>query len=263
MKSTNVFAKFIVITSVLAALILASTIPASAGSNGQQISIYACKADRISIRGYNQNGQAQTKTFDKSTDSCGWYNITGWWWKGPVSVYAYYYVTPEYPYYFGQNVRVQIPTSQSNNDWVSVNVPTPTTRQWMVWRAATWVTDSVPYNNQKYHDGYRQDCSGYVSFAWSLPTSYSGDNWRSFAYQINFDNLQPGDVLDNPQKGDLGHMILFVGWVDKSVGSFTGSEENGWYGYTRKSTFTLNKSTGVVREGSYTYPGNYIAITKK
>ncbi len=265
MKSATRFTRFVVMALVLTALLLASTTLALAGSNGQQISIYACKADRITIQGYNHNGQWQTKTFDKSTSSCGWYDVTGWWWKGTVDVYAYYYVTSEYPYYLGQKISVNVPTSQNNYDWVDVNIPTPTSRQWIQWRAVTWVKDGVPYDNTKYHDGYRQDCSGYVSFAWSLSKSYTGDDWRSFANQINLDSLQPGDAIDNPQKGDLGHMILFMGWIDKKAGTFVGFEENGYYGFTRKSTYALNTSTGVVKDvnSNFTYPGTYIAITKK
>jgi len=254
------------ITLVLAMVILFTSMPtekAAAGSNGQQISIYACDANGITIQGYNQGGKWQTTTLSKSTSSCGWYNVTGWWWKGNVNVYAFYYVTTEYPSYLGQSVSVNVPSSQSNSDFVYVNVPTPTARQWMQWRALTWVKDGVPYDNTKIHDGYRQDCSGYVSFAWSLSRSYTTDNWRSFAGNIKFDDMQPGDALNNPEKGDLGHVILFMGWVDRKAGTFVGFEENGYYGYTRKSTYTLNTSTGVIKDGTYTYPGTYIAITRK
>lgn len=258
----NLF-RFLLLSAMVAASLLTSATPAMAGSNGQQISIYACKANEITIRGYNQNNQWQTKTLNKEISKCGLYDITGWWWKGNVEVTASYYVTPEYPTYPGQTVTVNIPKSQSNNDYVTVNIPTPTPRQWVQWRAETWVKDTVAYDNRKEHDGYRQDCSGYVSFAWSLSKSYSGDVWQSFANKIDFNNMQIGDALDNPEPGDAGHMILFMGWVDKNAGTFVGFEENGYHGYTRKSIFTLNPSSSTINEGNYAYPGYYIAITKK
>jgi hypothetical protein len=255
--------RYVVMISVVAALFLTSATPAMAGSNGQQISIYACNANGIVIQGYNQDNQWQTKTLSKEISKCGWFEISGWWWKGNVDVIATYYVTPEYPSFPGQSVTVNIPKSQSNNDFVTVNIPTPTARQWVQWRAETWVKDAVVYDNSKQHDGYRQDCSGYVSFAWSLSKSYSGDVWQSFANQIDFNNLQTGDALDNPEPGNNGHMLLFMGWVDKNAGTFVGFEENGYYGFARKSTYTLNSSNGTIKEGNYAYPGAYIAITKK
>ena len=32
--------------------------------------------------------------------------------------------------------------------------------------AKTWLNPAVPYSQSAYHNGYRTDCSGYVSMAW-------------------------------------------------------------------------------------------------
>ena len=58
-------------------------------------------------------------------------------------------------------------------------------------------------------------------------------------------------------------MILFLGWVDKKAGTFSGAEESQRYGFTRRSTYTLNAATGVIVEGTSTYSGTYIAISRK
>ena len=162
MKNATSFMRFILMAVVLGSLILTSTTTVSAGSRGQQITIYACNADRIYIYGPNQNNVKTPYTLNKSSSVCGWYNINSMWWEGLVTVTAYYYVSPEYPYYAGQSVVTNVPIKQQNSDWVSVNIPTPTTRQWISWRAQTWVNDHVSYNQGSYHDGYRQDCSGFV-----------------------------------------------------------------------------------------------------
>ncbi len=49
-----------------------------------------------------------------------------------------------------------------------------TTRAEIIKRAKNWVAAKVPYSmNAYWSDGYRQDCSGYVSMAWKLP----GNEW--------------------------------------------------------------------------------------
>lgn len=63
-------------------------------------------------------------------------------------------------------------------------------------------------------DPYRTDCSGFVSWSWSLPSP--GRTTYGFApYQtdittvINVDDLLPGDALNNEN-----HVILFGGWAN-------------------------------------------------
>ncbi|MEU5435689.1 peptidoglycan-binding protein [Streptomyces sp. NPDC020719] len=94
----------------------------------------------------------------------------------------------------------------------------PMTRADIVNRAKKWVTAQVPYSMDEYwSDGYRQDCSGFVSMAWNLGTNEWTGSLASFAVRITKDELQPGDMLlfhnpDNPTRGS--HVVLFGGWTD-------------------------------------------------
>ncbi|WP_371652906.1 MULTISPECIES: peptidoglycan-binding protein [unclassified Streptomyces] len=94
----------------------------------------------------------------------------------------------------------------------------PMNRADIINRAKKWVTAQVPYSMEKYwSDGYRQDCSGFVSMAWSLGTNEWTGSLGSFAVRITKEELQPGDMLlfhnpDNPTKGS--HVVIFGGWTD-------------------------------------------------
>ncbi|WP_329033192.1 peptidoglycan-binding protein [Streptomyces sp. NBC_01725] len=85
-------------------------------------------------------------------------------------------------------------------------------------RAKRWVSAKVPYSMTKYwSDGYRQDCSGYVSMAWNL----DGNEWTGslsrFGTRIDRSDLQPGDILlfHNPKDPNKGsHVTIFGGWTD-------------------------------------------------
>ncbi|MEU1187844.1 peptidoglycan-binding protein [Streptomyces sp. NPDC005859] len=99
----------------------------------------------------------------------------------------------------------------------SVRTP-PTTRAEIIRRAREWVSAEVPYSmNAYWYDGYRQDCSGFVSMAWNL----SGNEWTGSLHQygtrITEEELQPGDILlfhnpSDPEKGS--HVVIFGGWTD-------------------------------------------------
>ena len=259
MKTSN-FYKIAVMVFV-SVVLLVSTVPVSAGSNGQQIAILACEANKLVVKGYNQFGSLATHTITKSTSDCTWHKITGWWWKGEITITPYYYVTSEYPSYKAGAKRYDIPVYKTS-DWVNIRILPPSARLKMLWRANTWVKDKVPYSQANYHDGYRQDCSGYTSFAWGLSKSYTTSSILSQnqAYQISYDNLLPGDAL-NSSGG--GHVVIFIRWVDKSAGVFDAYEENAYYGKAhRTNNITLNKTTGRISISGYTYPGTYIAIRK-
>ncbi|MFE3737410.1 peptidoglycan-binding protein [Streptomyces sp. NPDC059134] len=96
--------------------------------------------------------------------------------------------------------------------------PRTSTRAEIINRAKLWVNAKVPYSMEKYwSDGYRQDCSGYVSMAWNL----AGNEWTGslaeFGVRIEREELQPGDMLlfHNPADPNKGsHVTLFGGWTD-------------------------------------------------
>ncbi|MQY32254.1 hypothetical protein SRB17_01980 [Streptomyces sp. RB17] len=109
-------------------------------------------------------------------------------------------------------------------------VPTPaTTRTKIISRAKIWVAAQVPYSMTDYWtDGYRQDCSGYVSMAWGLPGNEWTGSLDQFGVKIAKEELEPGDILlyhnpDNPEKGS--HVVIFGGWTDYTHTSYTVYEQ--------------------------------------
>ena len=100
------------------------------------------------------------------------------------------------------------------------------TRDEVIQRAQSWVSENVPYNQGAYYSdsngSYREDCSGYVSMAWDLSSSMVTQTLPEVSTQIDSSQLQPGDALDYTAE----HVILFGGWVDQSAGTFTYYAEN-------------------------------------
>ncbi|MFE2912998.1 peptidoglycan-binding protein [Kitasatospora indigofera] len=103
------------------------------------------------------------------------------------------------------------------------------TREQIIARAQGWVDQKVPYSMSTYwSDGYRQDCSGYVSMAWGLAASETTWTLPGLADRITKDELQPGDVLifnnpSNPQAGS--HVTIFGGWADAARTSYLAYEQ--------------------------------------
>jgi len=85
-----------------------------------------------------------------------------------------------------------------------------------------WVSAKVPYDQGGRHDGYREDCSGFVSAAWELskPGPVTQD-FHDYAKQIAKDSLLPGDCLLFAAE----HVVLFGGWVDSAKTQYTAYEE--------------------------------------
>jgi hypothetical protein len=113
-------------------------------------------------------------------------------------------------------------------------VPAPTqtpktTRTEIINRAKKWIEAKVPYSMSDYwEDGYRQDCSGFVSMAWNLGSNEWTGSLDKFGVKISKEELQPGDMLlfhnpDNPERGS--HVVLFGGWTDYTHEYYTAYEE--------------------------------------
>jgi hypothetical protein len=93
---------------------------------------------------------------------------------------------------------------------------------------SVWPMGGVPYSQSTIHqpDGYRADCSGYVSMCWAIPLNAPGswggmntvslvtDGWM---HEINPNDLRPGDAIGRcgpGTAGDDGHVQLFTRWLN-------------------------------------------------
>lgn len=99
------------------------------------------------------------------------------------------------------------------------------TRCEAITRAQSWVDAAVPYSQNSWFanafGSYRQDCSGYVSMAWALPTSMVTWTLPQVSTQLgSFDDLQPGDAVNRTSS----HVMLFKEWVQPGV-SYKAYEE--------------------------------------
>ena len=90
-------------------------------------------------------------------------------------------------------------------------------------RAQYWVDQGYTYSQSNYDTdaagrSYRDDCSGLVSEAWHLSTSYVTADFNvdnSLWHTIPWDSMQPGDAyVEHDSTRD--HIELFYGWVNPS-----------------------------------------------
>ncbi|MFJ8614413.1 peptidoglycan-binding protein [Streptomyces clavifer] len=107
--------------------------------------------------------------------------------------------------------------------------PRTTTRAEIIDRARKWVSAKVPYSMSAYwSDGYRQDCSGYVSMAWNLGTNEWTGSLAAHGTKIARADLQPGDMLlfHNPADPSAGsHVTIFGGWADDTRSHYLAYEQ--------------------------------------
>jgi cell wall-associated NlpC family hydrolase len=123
-------------------------------------------------------------------------------------------------------------------------------RTTIVARGKTWVDRRVPYNQQRTHEGYRMDCSGFISMAWNLrtpgvmTTTLVGD--RTLTKQIAKADLRPGDILvryDSMYK----HAVLFVKWD---------TQDGGRHRFAR-IYHEANSDRGTIQESNQDLANNY------
>jgi hypothetical protein len=86
-----------------------------------------------------------------------------------------------------------------------------------------WVDKNVPYNHTGTYEGYRMDCSGFVSMCWELakPGLYTY-TIQTVSHNITKEQLLPGDAM----LCDSHHIVLFDGWADSAHTHFVAMEEN-------------------------------------
>ena len=122
----------------------------------------------------------------------------------------------------------------------------------MLRRAATWLTadegHQVPYSQTSQWNGYRRDCSGYVSMTLGLGkpgliTTGLANN-RSVTRPITLSELQPGDLLiDDLGDNNSRHVVIFEKWADAAHTSYWAYEQRGGHG-TDHRVLTYGLSTG-------------------
>ncbi len=92
-----------------------------------------------------------------------------------------------------------------------------------------WLWDHVPYSQSEYHEGYRTDCSGFVSMVWRLkesdgsPDSLTTRTLYTVCSAVATSALQPGDAECMPGH----HIFLFLRWYDASHTRMVTLEESG------------------------------------
>ncbi|QMV21383.1 hypothetical protein GQS52_05895 [Streptomyces sp. SCUT-3] len=102
----------------------------------------------------------------------------------------------------------------------AAHTPMRLTRAQIIERASRWTDAAVPYSmSRTWSDGYRQDCSGFVSMAWGLGSNEWTGSLDEYAVRIAREDLRPGDMLlhhDPANPRDGSHVTLFGGWTDPS-----------------------------------------------
>jgi hypothetical protein len=93
-------------------------------------------------------------------------------------------------------------------------------------RAESWVEAGVPYSMDATRDGYRTDCSGFVSMAWGLPESLTTVTLPEVCRPIAASELRAGDVLLNTAPGSAGHVVLFDRWANPQHTAYIGYEQS-------------------------------------
>ena len=147
------------------------------------------------------------------------------------------------------------------------SVSGPISSSEMFSRAQYWVDQGYTYSQSSYDTdaagrSYRDDCSGLVSEAWHLGTSYVTADFNtdnSLWHTIPWDSMQPGDAyVEHDSTRD--HIELFYGWVDSSdhsKGVYKYSFNND--GDTVENPFALN-NRGADGEVGYTSSSGFHAI---
>lgn len=126
-------------------------------------------------------------------------------------------------------------------------------------RAKLWLDAKVPYSMSEYWtDGYRQDCSGYVSMVWNLGTNEWTGSLDKFATKITKAELLPGDMLlfHNPADPNNGsHVVIFGGWADPAQTHYIAYEQ------TRPTTRKLATPYGYWANASKYVPYRFNGVT--
>ncbi|MFF4169871.1 peptidoglycan-binding protein [Streptomyces sp. NPDC001744] len=157
----------------------------------------------------------------------------------------------------GQVATGEAVTGQAVTGEAATGAVRTTTRTEIINRAKGWVAAQVPYSMTAYGaDGYRRDCSGYVSMAWDLGRNEWTGSLGAFGERIDRADLQPGDILlfHNPADPSRGsHVTIFGGWTDYTHTSYLAYEQT--RPHTRKQATPMAYWENGDRYVAYRYKG--------
>ncbi|MFA1539958.1 hypothetical protein [Actinomadura monticuli] len=110
-------------------------------------------------------------------------------------------------------------------------------RSEVIERARSWKphsADRVPYSQVRSHEGYRADCSGYVSMTLGLPKpgqNTVGLTSSRYTERIKMSELKKGDlVMDAEGTNTTRHVVIFEKWANSRHTSYWAYEQRGRYG---------------------------------
>ena len=96
------------------------------------------------------------------------------------------------------------------------------------------------------------DCSGFVSRCWNLKEKYSTNTLSCVSHPIKFDELKPGDILNNPGS----HVILFKEFVNDEKTNIRTIEANVAKAKVTEEEYTADESEdgySVTLDGEISY----------
>ncbi|MFF8955829.1 peptidoglycan-binding protein [Streptomyces sp. NPDC014894] len=132
-----------------------------------------------------------------------------------------------------------------------------TTRAEIIARARGWLAAKVPYSMQAYWtDGYRQDCSGFVSMAWDLARNEWTGSLAQYGVRVERSELRPGDILlfHNPADPTYdSHVTIFGGWNDDARTTYLAYEQA--KPHTRRQSTPMAYWNNSDRYVAYRYAG--------
>ncbi|SFP56870.1 MULTISPECIES: hypothetical protein [Actinomadura] len=110
-------------------------------------------------------------------------------------------------------------------------------RSKVISRARSWQPhsdDRVPYSQVRTHEGYRADCSGFVSMALGLPKpgqNTVGLTSSKYTKRIKMSELKKGDlVMDAEGTNTTRHVVIFEKWANSKHTAYWAFEQRGRYG---------------------------------
>jgi hypothetical protein len=86
-------------------------------------------------------------------------------------------------------------------------------------RGIHWLDVGINYDRSRTFEGFRRDCSGFVSMSWEISQNPSTAFFPPFVagtYAVelgSYEDLAPGDAVNKTFRNPYGHVMLFAGWA--------------------------------------------------